>query len=185
MAQTPTCTPPETSATDLTAAGVLLEVRDLSKSFAGVPALTDVHLTLRRGAVHAVVGHNGAGKSTLMKIISGVQAPSGGVMVLDGEETHFASPRDAHARGVSMVHQELSILEDLTIAENIFLGREPRTRAGLVDRRAMAKAAAEVLASPPSRFADPFGLPRPQCRRATDGGDRARHLARMQGADTR
>jgi ribose transport system ATP-binding protein len=145
MAQTPTCTPPETSVTDLTAAGVLLEVRDLSKSFAGVPALTDVHLTLRRGAVHAVVGHNGAGKSTLMKIISGVEPPSGGVMVLDGEETHFASPRDAHARGVSMVHQELSILEDLTIAENIFLGREPRTRAGLVDRRAMAKAAAEVL----------------------------------------
>jgi ribose transport system ATP-binding protein len=128
-----------------TGSQVILEVRDLSKSFAGIPALTDVQLTLRGGTVHAVIGHNGAGKSTLMKIVSGVQQPSAGVIFLRGQEIHFGSPRDAHVRGVSMVHQELSILEDLNIAENIFLGREPRTRAGLVDRSKMSRAAALVL----------------------------------------
>ncbi len=145
MSQAQISTPTATGARDSSDGNVLLDVRELSKSFAGVPALTDVRLALRRGSVHAVVGHNGAGKSTLMKIISGVQAPSAGVMMLDGEEARFASPREAYARGVSMVHQELSILEDLTIAENIFIGREPRTRVGLVDRRAMNRAATEVL----------------------------------------
>lgn len=123
----------------------ILEVRNLSKSFAGIPALTDVQLTLRGGTVHAVIGHNGAGKSTLMKIVSGVQQASAGVMLLRGQEVRFASPRDAHARGVSMVHQELSILDDLNIAENIFVGREPCTKAGLADRPAMNRAAEAVL----------------------------------------
>ena len=123
----------------------LLEVRGVSKTFAGVPALADVGLKLEAGTVHAVVGHNGAGKSTLMKILSGVQEPSGGTLLLRGAAVRFENPRQAHAHGISMVHQELSILEDLDIAENIFLSREPRGWTGLVDRSAMGQAAAAIL----------------------------------------
>jgi ABC-type sugar transport system ATPase subunit len=136
---------PRTQANDPSDKGFVLEARNLSKSFAAVPALVEVSLALRRGTVHAVIGHNGAGKSTLMKIISGVEQPSSGALLLEGAESRFASPRDAHASGVSMVHQELSVLADLTIAENIFLAREPRTRAGLIDRGAMNRAAQAVL----------------------------------------
>ena len=103
----------------------LVRAEGLTKSFGMVRALRGVDLTVKSGSVHAVVGHNGAGKSTLMNILSGVYQPDSGRLLIDGEEVHFASPRDALSNGVSMVHQELSIIPDLDVAENIFLGREP------------------------------------------------------------
>ena len=113
----------------------LVQAEALTKSFGVVRALRGVDLTVKSGSVHAVVGHNGAGKSTLMNLLSGVYAPDSGRILIDGEEVRFDSPRDALAKGVSMVHQELSIIPDLDVAENIFLGREPMTPYGVVRRR--------------------------------------------------
>jgi ABC-type sugar transport system ATPase subunit len=123
----------------------LLKVEDVSKTFGGVQALSHVELALDRGTVHAIVGHNGAGKSTLMKVLSGVIEPDEGRLLLNGQEIVLREPREAQEHGISMVHQELSILEDLDIAENIFLGREPLTRAGLTDRRELDRAAEQLL----------------------------------------
>jgi ribose transport system ATP-binding protein len=123
-----------------------LVMRGISKSFGGVAALRDVDFTLRQGEIHGLVGENGAGKSTLMKIIAGVHAQYQGRMAIDGREVHFRSARDALAAGVGMVHQELSIVPDLTVAENVYLGKQP-TRGGVVDWRAMFAGAREHLAS--------------------------------------
>ena len=116
------------------AEGLLLKVERISKAFGGVQALTDVNLELDRASVHAIVGHNGAGKSTLMNVVSGTVQPDAGRLLLNGKEVILREPRQAQQHGISMVHQELSVLGDLNITENIFLGREPITRAGLVDR---------------------------------------------------
>ncbi|MFN0317919.1 MAG: sugar ABC transporter ATP-binding protein [Burkholderiales bacterium] len=124
---------------------VLLEVREVSKAFGGARALEDVGLSLERGTVHAVVGHNGAGKSTLMKILSGVVQPDSGRLLLNGEEIVCRDPRGAQERGISMVHQELSVIEDLDVAENIFLGREPAYGSGLTNRGKLDKSAKELL----------------------------------------
>ena len=94
----------------------LFRAEDVSKSFAAIDALRQVGLDLERGTVHAIVGHNGAGKSTLMNIVSGVLCPDSGRLLLDGEPVAFRAPRDAQERGISMVHQELSILGDRTVA---------------------------------------------------------------------
>src|SRR4030081_4068706 len=99
----------------------LLELTGITKSFGGVQALRDVDFTLRAGEIHGLVGENGAGKSTLMKIIAGVHAEFSGRFVLDGRETRFRSVRDARAAGIAMVHQELSVAPDLSVAENVFL----------------------------------------------------------------
>jgi ribose transport system ATP-binding protein len=123
----------------------LLELTSISKSFGGVQALRDVDFTLRAGEIHGLVGENGAGKSTLMKIIAGVHADHTGTMKLDGKEVHFRSARDALNAGVGMVHQELSIVPDLSVAENVFLGMQP-TRGGVVDWKRMAREAREHLA---------------------------------------
>ncbi|KAB2873398.1 MAG: sugar ABC transporter ATP-binding protein, partial [Bauldia sp.] len=111
----------------------LLELIGISKSFGGVQALRDVDFSLRAGEIHGLVGENGAGKSTLMKIIAGVHHDFLGTMRLDGEEVRFRSARDALDAGVGMVHQELSIVPDLTVAENVFLGTQPVTAFGTVD----------------------------------------------------
>jgi ABC-type sugar transport system ATPase subunit len=111
----------------------LLELRGIGKSFPGVAALADVDFTADAGEVHALAGANGAGKSTLIGLLSGVFAPSTGTMRLAGQEMSFDSPRMATAAGISTVYQELTVLPNLTVAENVFLGREPRTRHGLVD----------------------------------------------------
>ena len=126
-------------------ASPLLEVQHMSKAFGGAQALAGVDLTLERGTVHAVVGHNGAGKSTLMKILSGVVQPDTGRLLLNGNEITCRQPRDAQERGISMVHQELSVIEDLDVAENIFLGREPVCGAGLTNRGRMDQLAEELL----------------------------------------
>jgi len=93
-----------------------LELRGISKSFGGVAALRDVDFVLRRGEIHGLVGENGAGKSTLMKIIAGLHADYDGRMTIDGRPVHFRSPREALAAGIGMVHQELSVVPDLTVA---------------------------------------------------------------------
>src|SRR4051812_48433408 len=97
-----------------------LELRGISKSFGGVAALRDVDFVLRRGEIHGLVGENGAGKSTLMKIIAGVHGDYDGRMTIDGRAVHFRSPRAALAAGIGMVHQELSVMPDLSVAENVY-----------------------------------------------------------------
>jgi ribose transport system ATP-binding protein len=143
----------------------ILELRDITKSFGGVAALRGVDFVLSPGEIHGLVGENGAGKSTLMKIIAGVHADFSGRFVLDGKETRFRSVRDAHAAGIAMVHQELSVAPDLTVAENVFLGNQPTNRLGLVQWRRMAREAGEQLkrfgidVDPMSRLGDlPIGL---------------------------
>ncbi len=117
---------------------VALEMRGISKSFPGVRALDDVSFDVRAGEVHALVGENGAGKSTLMKIVGGVY-PHGsfeGEIVVDGQLRRFSNVRDAEEAGIAVVHQELSLVREFTIAENIFLGREPR-RFGVIQFEAL------------------------------------------------
>jgi ribose transport system ATP-binding protein len=123
----------------------LLELRDVSKSFGGVEALRGVDLTLDAGQIHGLAGENGAGKSTMMKIIAGVHASDSGEMRVNGEEARFRSTRDALAAGIGMVHQELSVAPDLSVAENVFLGAQPVDRFGIVAWRRMAETAAEQL----------------------------------------
>jgi len=124
----------------------LLEMIGISKSFGGVQALRDVDFSLRAGEIHGLVGENGAGKSTLMKIIAGVHHDFQGTMRLDSKEVHFRSARDALDAGVGMVHQELSIVPDLTVAENVFLGKQPVTSLGTVDWKRMVRESREHLA---------------------------------------
>lgn len=125
----------------------MLEVRKLTVDFPGVRALDGVSLTFRRGEIHAVIGENGAGKSTLMNVLSGVRGPTRGELLLDGKEVRFRQPYEAIKQGVSMVHQELHLVEDLSVAENIFLGREPMgDRLGIsIDRATMHQGAAHFL----------------------------------------
>ena len=129
----------------MTDAEIRLEMSHISKSFGGVEALRGVDFTLRRGEIHALVGENGAGKSTLMKIIAGVHADFEGEMLLDGRPVHFHSARDALRHGIGMVHQELSVVPQLTVAENVYLGVQPINRLGAVDWTAMARGAREQL----------------------------------------
>ena len=123
----------------------LISIRQISKRFPGVIALQDVSFDVLRGECHAVMGENGAGKSTLMKILSGVQTDFEGELLLRGQPIRFAGTRAAEAAGISMIHQELNLVEGLSAAANIFLGREKRTRLGLLDDRAMERSASELL----------------------------------------
>ena len=123
----------------------LLELTGISKSFGGVQALRNVDFALRAGEIHGLVGENGAGKSTMMKIIAGVHHDFQGTMRLDGKDVRFRSARDALDAGVGMVHQELSIVPDLTVAENVFLGKQPVKAGGLVDWGRMVREAREQL----------------------------------------
>ena len=111
----------------------LVEVRNVSKQFAGVRALDDVSLSLGRGEVLAIVGENGAGKSTLMRIVAGVTAPTSGTILVDGEPVEFASVAQALRCGISLIHQELNLADNLSVAANVFLGREP-LRHGMIDQ---------------------------------------------------
>jgi ribose transport system ATP-binding protein len=143
----------------------ILELHQITKAFGGVEALRGVDFALSAGEIHGLVGENGAGKSTLMKIIAGVHAEFSGRFVLDGRETRFRSVRDARSAGIAMVHQELSVAPDLSVAENVFLGAQPTNRFGFVQWRRMAREAREQLArfgidaDPLSRLGDlPIGL---------------------------
>ncbi|WP_083502440.1 sugar ABC transporter ATP-binding protein [Sphaerimonospora mesophila] len=118
----------------------------IGKSFLGVRVLDGVDLEAAAGEVHAVVGENGAGKSTLMKILAGVHAPDEGTIEIDGRSVAFGHPIEAQRAGVAIIYQELTLLPERTVAENVFLGREP-VRRGLVDRAAMESATGELLSS--------------------------------------
>jgi inositol transport system ATP-binding protein len=111
----------------------LLEVSRVSKSFPGVAALDEVTLRLRHGSVHALIGENGAGKSTLMKIVAGVCAPDAGELRLEGRPLRLGSPRHALECGIAMIHQELSLMPSMSVAENIWIGREPLNALGLIN----------------------------------------------------
>ena len=117
----------------------------ISKHYGGVRALENVGLTVDRGRIHAVLGENGAGKSTLIKIMSGVVQPDSGTTELEGRPVRFASPSEAMLAGVVAIFQELSLVPDLTVAENICAPEPPR-RFGLIDRRAQRHRAEELLA---------------------------------------
>ena len=122
----------------------LISVERVTKRFPGVVALDGVSLQIARGECHAIVGENGAGKSTLMKILSGVIAQYEGEFRLRGQFVRFSSPRDAEAAGIVMIHQELNLVEQLTAAANVFLGREKVRPLGLLDDRSMQRVLKEV-----------------------------------------
>jgi ribose transport system ATP-binding protein len=130
---------------DETSAPIILQLHGVSKHFGGVNALTQVDFDLRRGEVHGVVGENGAGKSTLMKILSGVYSEYDGEMLLNGNPVHFRSTANAHALGIGMIHQELTVFPDLTVAENIFNGNQPLSGIGMIRWKAMKEKARQQL----------------------------------------
>jgi ABC-type sugar transport system ATPase subunit len=123
-----------------------MEASDVAKSFPGVRALDGVRITVRRGRLNALLGENGAGKSTLMNVLAGVFPPDRGTILLEGNPVAFRNPREAQEKGIAIIFQELNLVPDLTIAENIFLGREPLNRFGLVDYARMNEDAAGLLA---------------------------------------
>lgn len=122
-----------------------LELRNISKDFGGVKALDQVSVEFLPGCVNALVGENGAGKSTLMKILSGVHSSFEGQIFLDGKEQQFTIPREAEAAGIAIIHQELNLVPDLSIAANMFLGREPVNDWGLLDEKLMHEKTIELL----------------------------------------
>jgi len=123
----------------------IIETRGITKRFPGVVALEDVSLAIAPGELHAIVGENGAGKSTLMKILAGVLTDYEGQYLLRGKPVRFSGTRQAEAAGVSIIHQELNLVEQLSAAANVFLGRELRTRWGLLDDRAMERRTTGLL----------------------------------------
>lgn len=124
---------------------MLLALRNIQKRFGGVTALSDGNLSVDAGQVHLLLGENGAGKSTLVKIVAGMVERDGGQMLWQGREVHLRKPSEAAAIGVAMVHQESLLAPHLTVAENIFLGREPGFGGGLIDRRRIMRQAARLI----------------------------------------
>lgn len=159
---------------------VLLEARGISKSFPGVKALDDVKITVRRGQLNALLGENGAGKSTLMNILAGVFPPDTGEIRLDGRSIHFRNPREAREAGIAIIFQELNLVPELSIAENIFLGREPLNRLGLIDYPRMNREALELL-----NQLELLVDPRTQVARLRVGQQQVVEIARALSVDAR
>ncbi|MDL2404328.1 sugar ABC transporter ATP-binding protein [Rhizobium calliandrae] len=126
-------------------AAYLLSAEGIRKEFPGVLALDDVSFRLKRGTVHALMGENGAGKSTLMKILAGIYTPDQGEVRLKGVEIRLKSPLDALENGIAMIHQELNLMPFMTVAENIWIRREPKNRLGFVDHAAMNRKTEELF----------------------------------------
>jgi len=124
---------------------VPVQAHGLSKSFGGVLVLRNASVALRKGEVHGLVGENGAGKSTLAKLIGGVHVPTEGRIYVNGKPTHIPNPAAAIALGIALIHQEPLTFPDLTVAENIFIHRQPR-RGGCVDWASMNAEAGRILA---------------------------------------
>ena len=125
----------------------LLELRDVHKSFDAVHALRGVSIELHAGEVHGLAGENGAGKSTIVRIIGGEHSPDFGAVLVDGAPVHFGGPRDARDRGIAVIHQEPTQFPDLTVAENVFMGRQPLRSMRRIDRATMHRRAAELFSS--------------------------------------
>ena len=125
---------------------VILELKGVSKSFPGVKALSDVSFSVKKGEVHAIMGENGAGKSTLFNIIAGVFPCDEGQIFFDGEEIHIANPYEARMKGIGFVHQELNSCAHQSVAENIYIGRLPVNRLGLIDFPRLYADCARMLA---------------------------------------
>lgn len=123
----------------------LLEINNLEKTFPGVRALKGVKLTVNKGEVHALMGENGAGKSTLIKVLTGIYQKDGGTILFDGEEINARTPIEANEKGISTIYQELNLVLFQTVYENLFLGREPRTKLGNIDRKKMIAEADRIL----------------------------------------
>ena len=123
----------------------MLIAENITKTFSGVTALQDVCLELHPGKVNAIIGENGAGKSTLMKILSGVYQEYEGGIVFNNKPVGFRNTKDAQKAGIAMIHQELNLVQDLTIAENIFLGRELVDSFGFLERKRMNDRTGELL----------------------------------------
>jgi rhamnose transport system ATP-binding protein len=122
-----------------------LRISSISKSFGGIEALVDVSFDIKSGEIHALVGENGAGKSTLVKIITGLESADRGSLLLDGDEIRFHNPMEARAGGVLAVYQDPKLFPNLDIAENVFMGIHPKTKAGFIDRKLMYRKTREVL----------------------------------------
>ncbi|MFF9084033.1 sugar ABC transporter ATP-binding protein [Streptomyces rubiginosohelvolus] len=136
---------PETPGAGAAVAEPVLEARSVSKRFPGVVALDDVSFALRAGEVHALVGENGAGKSTLIKVLTGVYQSDGGEVRVGGETVRFARPFEAQQAGISTIYQEVNLVPLMSVARNIFLGREPKNRFGLIDFPRMNRETTELL----------------------------------------
>ena len=125
---------------------MILKLQNIRKNFGGIQALKDVSLSLKKGEVHALLGENGAGKSTLIKILTGVHKADSGEILLHGREITVQNPIDARKKGIAAIYQELSLIDSLTVAENIFLGNEPtKMIAGVCDKTKLYKASDEYL----------------------------------------
>lgn len=123
---------------------VILKMKGIDKSFPGVHALKNVELELRKGEVHALMGENGAGKSTLMKVLTGIYSKDAGSIVYEGKEVEFTNPRESQDAGISIVHQELNMMNHLTVAQNIFIGRE-KMKGKIINDREMEREAAKLF----------------------------------------
>ena len=141
LKQTDTSAPPQA----VSGAQAVLALQDITKTFPGVKALSDVSLGLFAGKVTALIGENGAGKSTVVKILTGIYQPDGGRILVDGRPVPFATPQVAADNGVTAIHQETVLFDELSVAENIFLGHAPRGKLGLIDRKAMTEKARGLL----------------------------------------
>ncbi len=131
---------------------VLLEVKGIHKQFPGVYALNDVSMELRAGEVHALLGENGAGKSTLINVLGGIFPPNAGEIFINGKKITIENVYDSQEHGIAVIHQELVLVPYMTIAENIFLGREPINSMGVVDKKKWsAKSKAHCTHSTASR----------------------------------
>jgi len=124
---------------------IVLEARGIVKTFPGVRALDSVDFCVYSGQLNALVGENGAGKSTLMKILAGVYRPDSGDILIDGKPVTLDNPRQAQTQGINIIHQELNLIPYLSVAENIFLGREFRNRFGLIDYGRMHRETRRIL----------------------------------------
>jgi len=124
---------------------MLLQLKDIQKRFGGVTALRHGNLDVNAGEVHLLMGENGAGKSTLMKIVAGMLERDGGDVLWQGNTVHFRSPAEAASQGIAMVHQESLLAPHLSVAENIFLGREPRLPLGWVNRHEMMERTRHII----------------------------------------
>ena len=152
---------------------LLLAGEGISKRYPGVVALDQVDFAVRVGEVHGLIGENGAGKSTLMKTLAGIIQPDEGVIRLDGQPIQLSSPRDANDRGIALVHQELNLVPYLTVAENIFLGRELVSKAGLIRANEQERRCRQLLAE-----LDPSIDPRSEVHRLRVGQQQVVEIAK-------